>query len=66
MMTRVNAHGHSLLLGYCGLVLVNVIMLQPCRVSCEAVVTVISNIDRHDRITERNETDLIVLSDVGL
>ena len=43
------------------LVLLNVIVLKPCCANCEGIVTVISAIDRQDRVTKRNETDLIQL-----
>ena len=39
----------------------NVILLKPCCANCEGIVTVISAIDRQDRVTKRNETDLIQL-----
>ena len=44
------------------MVLLNVIVLKPGYANCEGIVTVIS--DRQGKVTKRNETDLIALSDV--
>ena len=39
----------------------NVTLLKPCCANCEGIATVISAIHRQDRVTKRNETDLIQL-----